>query len=290
MIFLALLWSAGCGGEEQLSGAAETAVPIINGSPAGASYPEVGKLRIETKEGIFLCSGTLIAPDMVLTSAHCFPEGTKNIIFFIDWPVAGPGRPAPKTVYIYGSSFLLHPEYEKDKMPNYEGNDIALLFLASPVPYLRPASISYEPTKNDQEIIMVGYGKIDANDERSAGKKYTATAAIKAVGDYFYDIELDAASGHGSICGGDSGGPSFDKKTGKIVGMHALGTEDCRYGEDLRIDRHKEWLKGGYAEDEKEGLKYPAALIGGCSFFPPAGSGPLFPFFFICALLSISRE
>src|SRR4051794_22961615 len=47
--------------------------PIVAGARSGWwQYPEAGLVNIE---GYGTCTGTLIAPDVVLTAAHCVPPG-----------------------------------------------------------------------------------------------------------------------------------------------------------------------------------------------------------------------
>src|SRR5436305_7575515 len=65
---------------------AATAVAITNGSPDGNRHPEVGALLAQQafSDGTWEeCSGTLIAPRLFLTAAHC-DEGVSRVAVTFD--------------------------------------------------------------------------------------------------------------------------------------------------------------------------------------------------------------
>ena len=94
---------------------------IINGDHpdlGDAAYPFFAQLRIK---GEIFCGGQLIAPDVVLTAAHCIEDGL----------------PSKMTVTIWNGSFMqdrmpqkrdIHPDYDSSELIN----DLALIKLTLP--------------------------------------------------------------------------------------------------------------------------------------------------------------
>lgn len=89
------------------------------------------------RDGVGICTGSLIAPDLILTAAHC-AEGIEH--------EADPGRlrfrtgayPGLTPVELPAARIVLHPLYPTNGEPagieRRTGYDLALVRLASPVP------------------------------------------------------------------------------------------------------------------------------------------------------------
>lgn len=187
-----------------------------------------------------LCTGTLIAPDVVLTAAHCVNKIQASEQLDVNF--------ADRTEAV--QSIVIHPQYTLFSNKSFLGfqirnggeNDIALIFLknrpSTYVPALLPdASLS---TLNGLMTLVVGYGKIDHNTSSPQGKLRWAVATLREAG----SSRLLIVGGQ-TTCQGDSGGPSYANQKGNrlvVVGVHSLS--DCD-GEayDTKVADYVSWIQ-----------------------------------------------
>lgn len=207
---------------------------IVGGQSANPmDYPSV--VALEETPGNWFCTGTLIAPDWVLTAAHCVADGpaTGLHVRFDDPDV----NDAAGGIVVAISEVHAHPDFDWKAWDN----DIALLRLATPVTDRAPTPIHRDVLPAATAVIDVGYGVADNNDGgggllRSVDKVTADCAGANdptVSGDVL--ICMDASDGRGS-CFGDSGGPSFARINGNLVvaGVTSGGTGDlCGAGWDL---------------------------------------------------------
>jgi secreted trypsin-like serine protease len=221
--------------------APSAAKPLIGGEATGTgSYTNVGAFGI-IRDGAFseICSGTLIAPNVVLTAGHCtvyFAELEQrgfNIVFTLD-----PSPTATSTVYD-ATAFYTHPDYV-DKL---NGNskcglygqcttDVGLVELATAPTSVTPATIAplgYVDTLDlkTQLFYIVGYGVegfSNANTPLGSPGGTRKVGAFEALGqDVTADQFLKLTGQHynDATCFGDSGGPVF--ANGYVVAVVSFG-------------------------------------------------------------------
>lgn len=132
-----------------------------------AAQPEV---MIVGSRGTF-CTGTTIAPDVVLTAAHCAQAGAEYKLLELD----AERKPHLKNVV----SVARHPQFSLKTMLAHRATaDVALLKLAAPLS-VTPAR--FLPPRSrvapGEQFVVRGYGAAVRGDEKTFGRLREATLA-----------------------------------------------------------------------------------------------------------------
>jgi V8-like Glu-specific endopeptidase len=229
-----------------LSALAPSAGAITFGEPDGNGHPNVGQLVVDFPDpdgGLFgICSGTLIAPQVFLTAAHCvaFLPGLGIDDAYVSFD----------SVVDPATSTLLHGTYSFDPAFGISGggsdaHDIAVVVLDVPVSGITPAQL---PTANlldsmktagtlmDQRFTPVGYGCV-RNDSTGGPHSLDCDDNERRVADQgFHSLQnkawmllnMNPSTGSGGTCFGDSGGPHFLGDSSVVVSITVTGDTWCR--------------------------------------------------------------
>ncbi|HEX6355634.1 S1 family peptidase [Actinophytocola sp.] len=229
---------------------AAPATAIIDGTTDTTNrFPNVGGLQVLVGgEWFDFCTGTLVAPDVVLTAAHCTDfftgaVGDPNALGPDDWRISFDADPDENSTYYGADHFVIHPDWLANEVGPGGGNskksflkegleDIALVFLTETVANLTPATVADAGYLDGLDLTaetftVVGYGT-DAFITGSAASPtaitvYDGARSYKDVTvitehDLFPDRFVKITK---SVCFGDSGGPMFHE--GTLVALNSWG-------------------------------------------------------------------
>jgi hypothetical protein len=226
---------------------------IVNGTASDAGDDEVVLIlthvpKRDTSQGTYYrnCTGTLLAPNVVVTARHCVSE-TSDGTFACneDGTLAtGPGGTVlydyvPSDTHVYVGPMLpstVDPSmfpgqgaaYVHDGATTLCNHDLALIVLAAPIPNAKIAPIRLDGGVTVGETFTaIGWGAtvtdfIPPGRQRRDGVQVllTGPSSVAYYGSLLADREFRASE---SVCQGDSGGPALDTKTGAVIGTVSNG-------------------------------------------------------------------
>lgn len=289
---LALVLSAlpACGGASVEAAATTETQAIINGEAcseavdasamaimldATLSFPGQGEVDVTQ----VLCTGTLIAPDVVMLAAHCLDTnsltfGFGDVLradFYVSFeadlsrfaeaaggePLPIPASAVPVRATVANSAFDINALGQ-----GTSGNesDIALLFLAAAITDVQPEIVI---TREEADQLVVGKavrisgwgqqvqtsGPFEAPPPGTVGIKVCGDSTLDELGPAL--MQVGAAPSAVRKCHGDSGGPTYTEVTTssrfkrRVIGVtsRAYDQEDCgKGGVDTRVDAYLDFL------------------------------------------------
>lgn len=183
---------------------AQSALKRLDTGDDGRGWEAVGKLNID---GRGFCTGALIAPDLVLTAAHClFDKITGQRIDHAKVEFLAGWRNGRASAYRNVRRAVTHPDYrfQADVSPERVRNDVALLELHHPIQntQVTPFRTDGRPRKG-QEIGVVSYAR-DRSDAPSLQEVCDVMARQQGVLIMSCDVDF-----------GSSGAPIFSFEVGE---------------------------------------------------------------------------
>jgi hypothetical protein len=206
------------------------AFAITYGEPDGNRHPNVGALLAPApySDGTWVtCSGTLIAPRVFLTAAHCDQGVARVAVTFDSSYDAATGK-------TYWGTWSADPAYSQAQN---DPHDLAVVVLDRAVKGLTPARLpaagSLGTLTAGTRFTSVGYGAQSVTVAKGptfhyADIRYVATGGLNAVNPAWLRISMNPAKGDGGTCYGDSGGPNFLGDSNLVAATTITGDSMCR--------------------------------------------------------------
>ncbi len=227
------------GGAEVSVAAGEGSSAIIRGASSDATQNAVVLLvMIDRGEGgIGQCTGTMLAPNLVLTARHCVSATQDGgLACKADGtPIAG-GRISkdkkPEDIYVVvGTQRPSRPEANGqgaklfvNEATHLCNNDIALVLLKEPIKDVPIAPIRLDaPAVKGELVTAVGWGVTDKTPNTPTRQQRAGIEVQGVGGDPRQQTGPSEFSVGESICSGDSGGPAIAETSGAIVGVVSRG-------------------------------------------------------------------
>ncbi len=231
-------------------------VKIVGGSRVSTSDVIVkSTVALVSPDGNQFCTGSLISPRHVLTASHCLDDLPWSTVRVAFGTVAKPGYFA--TGRLRTARYKkMHESYDREQMDADEAssppNDIALLTLESdapsgytPVRVLGPSDALFE----HETLTLAGFG-VTRYDADTSGILYKVTSYLTKQDRVAKEIHFGDRRGH-TACMGDSGGPAFVNRDGRLVlvGVTSRGSSVCDE-EGIYTDARQfsRWIEAAKAE------------------------------------------
>ena len=224
-----------------LGAAAAPSSAVVGGHDASpGEYPSVAEITF----GPFLCTGTLVTPNWVLTAGHCSNVTAGTVAAPISWPpplinvrIGGANQNDGERRSV--SQVVMHPDYLLTS-----GYDISLLRLSQPST-MAPTQVagagerSLWTARTLETIVGWGVteegGELPDNLQEARVPITTDQYCAGAYSDFDPKTMVCAGFPQGGVdtCQGDSGGPMFGKTSAgalRVVGTTSFGEGCARPG------------------------------------------------------------
>jgi hypothetical protein len=207
------------------------------------------------------CSGTVVAPNLVLTAAHCAENmqtgvlneasGYQVVTGNVDWDAPTTERQVSGVARVIVCSCF-------DRRTDV--GDVALLELSTPT---SAPAVTFAPSpRGGTRALLAGWGLTSFNQGSPTERLRWAPTVVQHAerceheappfGPASQICVMDTPSRQTGACGGDSGGPLLLPEPGAVGGMVQIGVADHVYGECAttspsvftRVDVLSAWVRG----------------------------------------------
>lgn len=215
---------------------------IVGGVPT-SDFPDC--VAVGSRNG-WCCTGTLVAPNVVVTAAHCVPNCAQRILVGEDVAFAQDGQVTDV------QNAVPHRGYR----PPDPTDDIAVLILANPVREVVPRPIADRGALDGAFAVrLTGYGNTDVFSSGGYGRRRMVDVPIagqdpKYGADFSREFVAGAPFLDRDSCNGDSGGPAYLQSGDGwyLVGATSRATESAFRpcgdgGVYTQVSVYEDWIR-----------------------------------------------
>ena len=213
---------------------------IVGGAEDQGPLSRATVMVLSSKGG--MCSAVVVAPDVVLTAAHCVTGASEHRVHYRDED----GRP----VLITPKAKAVHPGYDATAVEGRRRSiDLALLQLPEPVPgRFETASLSAAAAPFGSGLTFGGYGVAREGDGRSTGTfRSVRLTMVEPYGPSRILVWANAGQGAAGVCEGDSGGPVTREGASGVFAVSTWATgpkgRGCgAYSQGVLLGPQRDWI------------------------------------------------
>jgi secreted trypsin-like serine protease len=211
---------------------------IVFGQLDGDAHPSVGAFVAPVGEEdalVPICTGTLIAPTVFLTAAHCtaflVAVGIDPDDVFVTFDSA-----YTDTSTLIAGEYVHNPDFGG---PLSDPHDVAVVLLDSPPAGVTPSRLPIAGLLDSLDLkserfITVGYGTVREDKTKGPhslfgdGQRRWAEQGFRSLTGSWLNLSMNPSIGSGGTCYGDSGGPHFLGTSNVIASITVTGDRWCR--------------------------------------------------------------
>jgi hypothetical protein len=217
--------------------AASAAQAIVGGAEDAGPLSRASVMVLSSNGGV--CSAVVLAPDVILTAAHCVTGADQHRVHFR----AADGEP----VLIVPSEKSVHPGFVAKAIEKRTRSiDLALVRLPDPLPErFSPATLGVARPGKGEPVTVSGYGLSREGEAKTTGTFRAAVLnAVEPYGPSQILLWLDGKGTTGA-CQGDSGGPMAVGGDVVAIASWSTGTKAARCGgltQGILVGPQRGWI------------------------------------------------